>query len=349
MALSPLKRPRAVIFGCAGLELTPSEDRFFQTVNPVGFILFKRNCQTPDQVRQLVAALRASVRRPDAPVLIDQEGGRVQRLGPPQWPALPAGAVFAECAARHGMETATSAARLHGRLLAADLAPLGITVNCAPVLDVLRPETHDVIGDRAFGETPEMVARLGRAVGEGLLDGGVLPVIKHIPGHGRASVDSHKELPEIDAATAELAASDFVPFQALSDLPWAMTAHVVYRSIDAQAPASTSRKVIRKIVRGVIGFGGLLISDDIGMQALSGSMEERARACLATGCDIVLHCSGDLAEMQEVNEGLKPLRQIAESWLEKSDALRLARQLTGPVDVAALCAERDQLLAGATS
>lgn len=291
--------PRAAILGLAGLTLAEEERRFFAEADPLGFILFKRNCDTPDQVSRLVAGLRAAIGRDDAPVLIDQEGGRVARLGPPHWRKPPAAATFVALAERD-LQLGGEAARLNARLMAAELAALGINVDCAPVLDLPVAGAHDVIGDRAHGDTPALAATLGRAVCEGLLEGGVLPIIKHIPGHGRATVDTHLALPVVATGEAELRKTDFAPFQMLADMPWAMTAHVVYSAIDAEAPATTSRQVIDRVIRGFIGFDGLLLSDDLSMQALSGSVGERARASLDAGCDVVLHCNGRLDELRPV-------------------------------------------------
>ena len=292
-------RARAVIVGCGGPVLGDAERRFFRDADPLGFILFARNCTDPNQVRSLVAELRDCVGRADAPVLIDQEGGRVARLAPPHWRAAPPARRFAEIA-ELGRDRAVEAARLNAHLVAAELFQLGITVNCAPVLDVVQPDAHPIIGDRAFGARPEMAALLGWAVCEGLLDGGVMPVIKHIPGHGRATADSHEALPVVEAPRAELEAVDFAPFKALNHMPWAMTAHVVYPAIDPDRPATTSAPVIAEAIRGAIGFDGVLVSDDIGMKALEGDFGARAEAALAAGCDLVLHCSGELAEMEKV-------------------------------------------------
>lgn len=289
--------PRAMIAGCSSLSLSAEEARFFRDADPWGFILFKRNVDTPDQVRALTAQLREAVGRSDAPILIDQEGGRVQRLKPPHWPDYPPGRAYGELYARDeafGREIA----RLGARLIAHDLLSLGITVDCMPVLDIPIPGASSVIGDRAYGSQPRVVADLGRAVAEGLIAGGVLPVVKHIPGHGRAGVDSHHDLPVVDVPLSDLEICDFVPFRLLSDLPLAMTAHVVYKAIDERHPATTSAVVISRVIRQAIGFGGLLMSDDLSMNALSGTAEERARASLHGGCDVVLHCNGDLDEMR---------------------------------------------------
>lgn len=296
----------ACILGCSGTRLTGEERAFFRDADPWGFILFKRNVETPEQVRALVEELRACVGRADAPVLIDQEGGRVQRLGPPHWRRYPPGRAYGALAGNDPL-VRREITRLGARLLAHDLAALGITVDCVPVLDVPEPGAHDIIGDRAYGQTAEEVATLGRAAAEGLIAGGVLPVIKHIPGHGRSKSDSHLELPVVDATYEELDARDFAPFRVLSDMPMAMSAHVVYTAIDPKRPATTSRTAIRKVIRGAIGFDGLLMTDDLSMKALKGDFAERARASLAAGCDIVLHCNGDMAEMAAVMSAMKPL------------------------------------------
>ncbi len=288
---------RAFISGCASERLGADEIAFFRETRPCGLILFRRNCTAPDQIRRLIAAYRDAVGSAAAFILIDQEGGRVQRLAPPLWrqypPALAYGRLY-ERDPQRGLE----AARLGARLIARDLFELGITVNCAPVIDIPVPGSHDVIGDRAYASGPSAVTALGRAAAEGYLEGGVLPVVKHVPGHGRAGADSHKSLPKIECPYADLCETDFAPFRALSGLPLAMTAHVLIPVLDPDNPASASRRVIREAVRGEIGFDGFLMCDDIGMGALSGSMTDRARAVLDAGCDAALHCSGDLAEME---------------------------------------------------
>ncbi len=341
--------PRALILGLEGPALKDEERRLFAEADPLGFILFKRNCLSPEQLARLVRDLRASVGRDDAPVLIDQEGGRVTRLGPPHWRAFPPAARFAAlaqaavdpaadsngCAPRptegrsafgptraaDDLAAAGEATRLNARLIASELADAGIDVDCAPVLDVPVPGAHDVIGDRAFGHAPGLVATLGRAQAEGLLEGGVLPVIKHIPGHGRATADTHFALPVVTASEAELARTDFAPFQALADMPWAMTAHVVYAAIDSAAPATTSRRVIERIIRGRIGFNGLLVSDDLSMQALSGTIGERARAALGAGCDVALHCNGRMDEMLEAIAATGPMGEAALERFERGRSL----------------------------
>lgn len=298
---------KAVILGCAGLTLSGEETAFFRDVRPWGFILFKRNVESPDQVRRLVDSLRATVDREDAPVLIDQEGGRVQRLGPPHWRRYPPGRAYGDLAGNDPL-LRREITRLGARLLAHDLRALGVNVDCVPVLDVPDPSGHEIIGDRAYGRTPDEVSLLGRAAAEGLIAGGVLPIIKHIPGHGRAKADSHMELPVVEASYEELEARDFAPFKVLSDMPMAMTAHVVYTAIDKKRPGTTSKKVHRQVIRGAIGFDGLVMTDDLSMKALKGDFTERAQAALAAGCDMILHCNGDMAEMKAVVDGVKALK-----------------------------------------
>ncbi len=322
----------AAIYGCAGLTLTDAEKEFFQDAAPWGFILFKRNCDTPDQIRQLTASLREAAGH-NAPILIDQEGGRVARLKPPHWRAYPPGRCFGEIY-EHSKEKGLEAARLGARLIASELLPLGINVDCVPLLDVPVPGAHDVIGDRAYALTPEPVAAMARAAAEGLLAGGVLPVIKHIPGHGRAGVDSHLSLPIVDASADELRATDFLPFRAMNDMPLAMTAHVVYSAFDKQAPATTSHRLIHDIIRGEIGFDGLLMSDDLSMQALEGSLGERAKASFAAGCDLALHCNGEMNEMQQIATETPVLMGTALArsdraltWLKQPEAFDVAASL----------------------
>ena len=290
---------KAMILGCAGVSLASDEIAFFRDEQPWGFILFARNIAEVSQVRNLVSQMRDCVGRPNAPVFIDQEGGRVQRLRPPIAPNYPSGASLG--AAYHvDREAGLRAAWLLARLHAFDLSRLGITADCLPVLDVPIEGASDVIGGRAYGKEPETVTRLGRAAADGLLAGGVLPVMKHVPGHGRALADSHLELPVVDATLDELRSHDFAPFRALRDLPMAMTAHVVYTAVDAEAPATMSARVIADIVRGEIGFEGLLISDDTSMKALEGDFATKAARILGAGCDIVLHCNGLMDEMRGI-------------------------------------------------
>jgi beta-N-acetylhexosaminidase len=308
--------PGAILFSCASETLSADERAFFRDADPLGFILFQRNCRDREQVEALVADFRDCVGRADAPVLIDQEGGRVARLRPPEWRRYPAPGRLAS------LPDAEEATRLGARLIADDLAALGVTVDCLPVLDLRVTGASDVIGDRAYGSDPARVARIGRAACEGLLAGGVLPTIKHIPGHGRARVDSHKALPRVDTPAAMLAETDFAPFRALSDMPWAMTAHVVYATLDPDQPATLSRTVIETVIRGGIGFGGVLVSDDVNMGALAGSMRERVEGVLAAGCDVVLHCTGVLSEMREAAEAAAPLTRVAMTRLARGEALR---------------------------
>jgi beta-N-acetylhexosaminidase len=321
----------ALIIGVSGAALTPDETQFIRDVKPCGLILFARNCVSREQIRALVAEFRTALGSDTALVLIDQEGGRVQRIRPPVGRTLPPAAAYASLYALNA-ELACGAARSVARLMADELTQLGIDTNCAPVLDVPVPGAHGIIGDRAYGTSAGQVAALGLAVAEGFLAGGLLPVIKHIPGHGRATCDSHLELPIVTAETAALTVTDFAPFKALSHLPMAMTAHVVFTAIDPGAPASTSEIVVRDIIRRQLGFGGLLMSDDLGMKALSGTMRERAQSVIAAGCDVALHCSGDLAEMTEAAAGVPPLAGAAQ---QRFDAALAKRWRRDPFDRAA--------------
>ena len=336
---------RAFITGVSGTVLTDDERAFLRARQPWGFILFKRNVESPAQVKDLVASLRDCVDGRDAPVLIDQEGGRVQRLGPPHWPAYPPGAVFGALWDLD-RDAGCEAARLGARLIAADLADLGITVDCLPLADVPVEGADAVIGNRAYGTTPAKVAAIARAVADGLAAGGVLPVLKHIPGHGRATADSHLRLPTVDTPLAELAATDFAAFQPLADLPMAMTAHVVFSGLDPAQPATTSATIITQVIRGAIGFQGLLMSDDVSMNALSGSIAERTRASLAAGCDVVLHCNGKLDEMVQVADEAPPLSGEA---LARADRALAARRPPQPLDRAGARAELDRLIGRAGS
>jgi beta-N-acetylhexosaminidase len=317
----------AFFTGLAGHTLSPDERRFLAAARPAGCILFARNIDTPEQVRRLVGEARAAIGTDDVLVLIDQEGGRVQRLRPPHWRALP-DAVRYQSLGADGLDAARQVAWLTAR----DLRDLGITCNCAPVLDVPVPGAHDIIGSRAYGATVDDVVAYGRAVMEGYVAGGVVPVIKHIPGHGRARADSHLELPVVETDRATLQATDFAPFKALSQAPAAMTAHVVYASIDPTAPASTSQIVHRDIMRGLIGFDGLLMSDDLSMKALTHpSFRARTEAVLAAGSDIALHCNGDLDEMRAVAEGARRLDGAARARFDRALAITRA---PAPCDVA---------------
>lgn len=321
---------RAFITGVEGLVLTASERSFLRDADPWGLILFRRNVDSSDQVRQLVAEFRDVVGRADAPVLVDQEGGRVQRLGPPHWPAYPAGAAYGALYAQD-RSAGLAAARLGARLIASDLAELGITVDCLPLADVPVPGADGVIGERAYGTSADTVAAIARAVAEGLRDGGVLPVLKHLPGHGRGNADSHERLPVVGTDRATLEATDFAAFRPLADLPLGMTAHVVYTAVDPVAPATTSARVIAEIIRGSIGFDGALMSDDLSMGALSGTIAERTRASLAAGCDLILHCNGKLDEMAEVAASTPPLKGDA---ARRADAALKSRRPAAPCDIA---------------
>ncbi len=311
--------PKAAIFAPAGVVLGAREKSFFAEADPAGFILFARNCDSPDQIRRLTAELRACVGRSDAPILIDQEGGPVARLKPPHWPARPAAPRFGELA-RRDINAAIEATELNARLIADDLQALGLDVDCIPMLDVPAPNAHEIITGRAFATDPQIVATLGQAVCRGLTAGGIAPVIKHLPGHGRASADSHERLPVVNAPRADLDEVDFAPFRALRGAPWGMTAHIVYSDIDDAEPASTSSVIIGDIIRGEIGFDGVLLSDDLGMKALGGDFGERAAKCIAAGCDIVLHCSGDAAEMRAVADAVDPLSEPAAARFERAIA-----------------------------
>jgi len=324
--------PMAVIFGCSGKVLSAKEADFFAQSNPLGFILFARNCETPDQVKSLVRALRVSVGRDDAPVLIDQEGGRVQRLGPPQWKKRPAQGLFAKIASED-TDIAIEAARLNAQLIAEDLIALGIDVNCLPLLDVPVPGSHDIIGNRAYGNDPALIATLGAAVIEGMALGGVMPVIKHIPGHGRATSDSHLSLPRVEASIDDLRKTDFAPFISLNDASWGMTAHIVYAALDADQPATLSKTVISDVIRGEIGFDGFLMSDDVNMKALTGSVAENSVRALDAGCDAVLHCNGELEEMISVAAELPELSVQA---IERFNSAKAHQPAKTDVDVDAL-------------
>ncbi len=325
--------------------MTPDERAFLHEREPWGFIIFQRNIDTPAQVRRLTASVRDAVGR-DAPVLVDQEGGRVQRLGPPHWPTYPPGAAYGRCYDRNAAE-GIRAAYLGARLIAADLAAVGVDVDCLPIADVPVAGANSVIGDRAYGETAEKVALLGRAVADGLLAGGVLPVLKHIPGHGRATADSHGALPIVETDRETLRTTDFAAFRPLSDLPLGMTAHIVYTAIDPIAPATTSVTLVRDVIRDWLGFRGLLMSDDISMGALSGSIEERSRAAIAAGCDVVLHCNGELDEMRAVASAVPVLAGEAAA---RAEAALKRRGLVLEHDFAALRAEWTALMdAGASA
>ena len=332
---------RAFITGFSGPRLTDDERAFLREAHPWGLILFKRNIEDKDQVIGLIREALHELQA-EAAVLVDQEGGRVQRLGPPHWPVFPPGGAYGAIYDRDPA-AGLAAARLGARLIAADLQPLGINVDCLPLADVPVPGADRVIGDRAYGETADKVAAIAGAVAQGLADGGVLPVLKHIPGHGRATADSHEKLPVVQADRATLDATDFAAFRPLKNLPMAMTAHVVFTAIDPVHPATTSATMIREVIRGLIGFDGLLMSDDISMGALSGSIAARTRAALAAGCDVVLHCNGRLDEMQAA-AGEAP--ELAGTPARRAVAALAARKPAGPLDLPAARREFAAMLAG---
>ena len=331
---------RAFITGVLGLELSADERDFLRSERPWGFIVFKRNVDTPEQVVRLVRELRDAVDRPDAPVLIDQEGGRVQRLRPPHWPDYPAGAIFSRL---YDIDPALglSAARLSARLIAADLEELGINVDCLPLADVPVADADAVIGDRAYGTEPGKVSLIARAVTDGLEQGGILPVLKHIPGHGRATADSHLRLPTVDTSKIELERTDFAAFRPLAGLPMAMTAHVVFSELDPAHPATTSATIIEQVIRGSIGFQGLLMSDDVSMNALAGSLAGRTRAIVTAGCDMVLHCNGNFDEMREV---ARETPELSGKALERANAALASRKDPQPFDRSAGRAQLDALI-----
>lgn len=333
-------KTRAFITGVSGTELGAEERDFIRSEQPWGFILFKRNIETPAQISRLIRELREAIDEPDAPVLIDQEGGRVQRLGPPNWPVYPPGAAFGTL---YDIDPALglSAARLSARLIAADLSELGITVDCLPLADVPVAGADAVIGNRAYGTEPAKVAAIARAVTEGLEQGGILPVLKHIPGHGRATADTHFKLPVVGTSRKELERTDFAAFQPLADLPMAMTAHVVFSALDPAHPATTSATIIEQVIRGVIGFQGLLMSDDVSMNALAGTVAERTRAIVTAGCDMVLHCNGKLDEMREV---ARETPELSGKALERARRALASRKAPQAFDRLAARAELDALM-----
>jgi len=322
--------PRAFISGLSGLTLTADERAFLREARPWGLILFKRNIQDKNQVIDLIREVLHELGG-EAPVLVDQEGGRVQRLGPPHWPAYPPGAAYGRIYDRDP-DAGLAAARLGARLIAADLMALGINVDCLPLADVPVAGADRVIGDRAYGDTPGKVAAIAGAVAAGLAAGGVLPVLKHIPGHGRANADSHLKLPVVHTDRATLEATDFAAFRPLKRLPLGMTAHVVFTAIDPVRPATTSATMIGEVIRGFIGFDGLLMGDDISMGALSGSIAERARASLAAGCDLVLHCNGKMNEMRGV---AAEAPELGGDGKRRADAALAVRKSPSGIDLAA--------------
>src|SRR5437868_7663239 len=332
---------QAAIYGFEGPKLSDDERRFFRDAEPAGFILFRRNCENQAQLLKLTDSLRELTGRDDVPILVDQEGGRVARMKPPEWPAFPAAERFAKLYAAPP-SSAMEAARSNARALALMLRACGINVNCLPLLDVRQEGATDIIGDRALGSEPMQVAALGRAVLDGMASAGVVGVIKHLPGHGRALVDSHKELPIVTATSEELE-TDLEPFERLSWAPMGMTAHVVYTIWDADRPASMSPTVIGEIIRGRIGFDGWLMSDDIGMEALAGDFGSRAAGVVAAGCDVALHCSGNLDEMIAVARAVPAMSAEAEIRLTRAMASTMLED-DGPSFADAI-AKRDALLA----
>jgi beta-N-acetylhexosaminidase len=332
---------QAAIYGLSGPELTEDERDFFRDADPAGYILFKRNCCSSKQLRRLNDKLFALSGRPDLPILIDQEGGRVARMQPPEWPAFPRAESFADLY-QLAPSSAIEATRVNARALALMLRAVGINVNCLPLLDVRQPGASDIIGDRALGDNPMQVAALGRAVLDGMASAGVVGVVKHMPGHGRALVDSHKELPIVTASDEELAI-DLEPFERLRRAPMGMVAHVVYTAWDPELPASLSPMIIGQVIRERIGFDGLLMTDDLGMHALSGDFGLRAASAVAAGCDIALHCSGDMAEMEAIAAAVPPLSAEGQARLERAMAITLNED--DDVDFAEAVAKRDALLA----
>jgi beta-N-acetylhexosaminidase len=332
---------QAAIYGLEGTALSDAERSFFRDAEPAGFILFRRNCENQDQLLRLIDSLRELGGRDDVPVLIDQEGGRVARMRPPEWPAFPAAEKFANLY-RAAPSSAIEAVRANARALALMLRSVGINVNALPLLDVRQEGASDIIGDRALGSEPMQVAALGRAVLDGMASAGVVGIVKHMPGHGRALVDSHKELPVVTATADELE-SDLEPFERLSSAPMGMTAHVVYTAWDAERPASLSPIVINQVIRERIGFDGWLMSDDLGMEALEGDFGSRAAGVIAAGCDVALHCSGKMEEMVAVASAVPAMSAEGQE--------RLARAMAGTkleldgMDFAEEVSKRDTLLA----
>ncbi len=329
-------RPLAAVFGCEGTHLAPEEAAFFRDADPLGFILFARNVDTPAQLARLTADLRAAVGR-DAPVMVDQEGGRVQRLRAPHWrewlPPLDQVAASDPARTERGIW-------LRYRLIAAELRAAGIDADCAPSCDIAWPETHPFLKNRCFGFDAATVTRAARAAADGLLAGGVLPVMKHMPGHGRTVVDSHHDLPMANAPAAELARTDFAPFRALNDLPMGMTAHIVVPAYDADAPSTQSARMV-DVIRHEIGFQGLLLTDDLTMEALRGNLSDRTARAIRAGCDVALHCNGTRGEMAEVAAAAGPLTDAA---LVRADAALARRRVPDPIDADALLAELGTIL-----
>lgn len=318
-------RPLPVVFGCRQADLSPTERRFFENFNPFGFILFKRNCESPDQVRRLIKELRLAVGREDAPIFIDQEGGRVSRLQPPNWMQYPAARMFG-LTYKVDPQMAAEAIKLYARIVAHDLGKLGVTVNCAPVVDLFYSGASPAIGDRAISRKPAITAELARIQAETFLENGIIPVIKHFPGHGRLRADPHNMTALIEATRAELESDDFVPFELLKDLPVGMNSHAVFTALDPHNPASLSPYVQQEIIRGRLGFDGLLLSDDINMKALHGTPGDIAKRVQAAGSEIILHCNGEMEEMLAVVHALQP---IADETLKRWER---AQSMVKPLD-----------------
>ena len=332
---------QAAIYGLEGLALNDAERDFFRDAKPAGYILFRRNCRDRAQLRALTDSLRTLEGHDNVPILIDQEGGRVARMRPPEWPAFPTGEAF-DRLYQLAPSSAIEAARVNARALGLMLAEVGVTVDALPMVDVRQPGASDIVGDRALGSNPMQVSALGRAILDGLMSAGVLGIVKHIPGHGRALVDSHHELPVVEDDEDALAI-DLEPFERLRDAPMAMTSHLLYKAWDAERPASQSPIVINDIIRQRIGFDGFLMSDDIGMEALAGDHGQRAAACIAAGCDVALHCDGKMDNMMRVANAVPALSDIAEARLARAMAMRFAPD--DGIDFAAAVAKRDALMA----
>ncbi len=330
----------AAIFGLSGPVMTADEAAFFKDANPAGYIIFKRNVVNRDQLRALTDSLRSLHGRDDVPILIDQEGGRVQRMGPPVWPAFPAGAAF-DALYDVAPMSAIEAARVNAKAIALTLAEVGINVDCLPLLDVRQPETHPAIGDRALGSDPMRVAALGRAVIEGLREGGVVGIVKHMPGQGRAVVDSHHDLPVVTASDEELE-SDISAFRRLNNAPMGMTGHIMFEAWDSEYCATMSPTIIEQVIRGRIGFDGLLMSDDLDMNALKGDVSDRAANCIAAGCDLALNCWGRMDEMIAIASKVGAMTPRATERLAAAMATISVTPDTS--EIAALIAKRDSLL-----
>jgi len=336
-------RPKPVIFGCQGTRLGSGERATFRSANPFGYILFKRNCETPDQIRGLILELKQASGRDDIAIAIDQEGGRVSRLEPPNWPQYPSARTFGMMYERDP-DWGIEAIRLYTRIVANTLTGLGFTINCAPVCDLFNPEGTPAIGDRAFSESPSIVAALARVQIETYLANGILPVVKHMPGHGRLKADPHKVLPTIDIQRAELEGLDFIPFELLKDAPLGMNSHAVFKSLDHEKPASMSKIVNNEIIRDRLGFDGLLLSDDISMKALKGLPGELAYNAIEAGNDIVLHCSADGSEMEAISRNLEPMSDV--SWERWTHAQAMLKKPDPAYDPAEDAARLDILLGG---